>query len=231
MRLLRFATVLALAAAVVNQLLRPRLMRWGATPEECSQALPGDGLVPGAGGRSTMAVTIDAPPSAIWPWLLQMGSGRGGFYSWDRLDNGGHPSAEQIVPEWQDLEVGGRIWAVPDKNWFDVVELEPERTMVLRSTISLEDGASYDPDASTPAKHIDGVWSFHLRPLGDQRTRLVIRGEGTGRPKLLNDIVGWLFFTNAHWIMQTKQFKELKRRAEQGAPATRPVASSNGARA
>ena len=70
----------------------------------------------------------------MWPWLVQMGCDRAGFYSWDRLDNGGRPSAENVHPEWQDLEQGGRITSTPDgKLWFDVATLERERALVLRA--------------------------------------------------------------------------------------------------
>ena len=88
------------AAAGVGALAfsRRKLRNIGATRAERRSILPGDELVPGASSRSTMAVTIDMPPSDVWPWLVQMGCDRAGFYSWDRLDNGGRPSATEIHP-------------------------------------------------------------------------------------------------------------------------------------
>ena len=77
------------AAVIYAAWVRPRLMRWGATDEEVAGAYPGAELVPHGQRAATMAVTIDAPPDQVWPWLVQMGGDRGGWYSWDRLDKGG----------------------------------------------------------------------------------------------------------------------------------------------
>ena len=87
-------------------LFRQWHLRWGATVAEATAELPGDTLVPAAQYRSTRAITIDAPASKIWPWLVQVGCLRGGFYSDDLLDNLAHPSATTIIPEFQHLEIG-----------------------------------------------------------------------------------------------------------------------------
>jgi len=199
--------------------VRPRLARWGATDEELAAALPGDDLIPAAGPAGTMAATIHAPPSVVWPWLVQMGCDRAGFYSWDRLDNGGRSSAECIHPEWQDLVQGGRVLSVPNgRAWFDVALLEPERTLVLRATLSLPAGRPFGPAAHPPRAFTDSTWGFHLRPTADGRTRLLVRGAGRGRPWWLFRFTNLVFWEPAHWVMQTKQFAELRRRAEREAP-------------
>src|SRR4051812_25812383 len=121
---------LAVSAAGVGMLAlaRKQLRSLGATRAEVRATLPGDEVLPDATGASTMAITIDAAPSAVWPWLVQMGCDCAGFYSWDRLDNGGRPSAAEIRPEWQSLVVGDRILSTPRGDWWFVVErLEPER--------------------------------------------------------------------------------------------------------
>jgi hypothetical protein len=92
------AAALGIAAGYVFA-VRPRLVCWGATAEEVRRPFPGADLVPGGSRSATMAVTIDAPPSRVWPWLVQMGVDRGGWYSWDRLDNFGRRSAERILLE------------------------------------------------------------------------------------------------------------------------------------
>ena len=94
--------------------VRPRVLRWGATEEEVRRPYPGIELVPGGSRGATMAVTIDAPPSQVWPWLVQMGCDRAGWYSWDRLDNGGVPSSEHMHPEWQKLSVGDHLASTPN---------------------------------------------------------------------------------------------------------------------
>lgn len=93
-------------AVVYGAWVRPRLVRWGATDEEVTGPYPGADLVPGGESGGAMAVTIDAPPDQVWPWLVQLGGDRGGWYSWDHLDNAGRPSARRVHPEWQDLALG-----------------------------------------------------------------------------------------------------------------------------
>jgi glycosyltransferase involved in cell wall biosynthesis len=205
--------LLAAVFAAINQAVRPKLKVWGATREEHAATYPSEELIEDADDKSTFAVTIGAPPRDVWPWLVQMGTDRAGFYSWDRLDNAGRPSADRIHPEWQDLAVGGRVNTVPGRSWFDVALLEPERTLALRASLDMASGRPYDPAGEPPRAYVDGVWSFHLQPLGNDRTRLVVRTFGKGRPRALNRVADWFFWTTAHWIMQTKQLTELKRRA------------------
>jgi proline iminopeptidase len=143
--------------------IRPLLLSWSASGDEADGELAGDDLVEGASGRSTMAVTIDAPSSAVWPWLAQMGCQRGGWYSWDRLDNGGEPSEDRIVPELQSIAAGDRLPATPDGDlWFDVVGADPERALVLRSSIDLMTRRNFDPHGPAPRRFSDGTWAFVL---------------------------------------------------------------------
>ena len=212
------AGVAAYLAAV-----RPRLIRSGATDEEVREPYPGDDLVPGGKRGATMAVTIDAPPSAVWPWLVQMGCDRGGWYSWDRLDNGGRPSAERIHPEWQDVAVGDRMRSTPSGSaWFEVAALDRDRFLALRAPLDLR-GRPFDTSGVRPHLYSDSVWSFQLKELPGERTRLVVSGYAAQRPKPLLRMADLLFWEPAHWIMQRRQFAELKRRAEAGPSSASPV--------
>ncbi|HEY7362445.1 MAG TPA: hypothetical protein VH642_16635, partial [Streptosporangiaceae bacterium] len=108
---------LAAAAAALSYpwLFRRQCLTWGATPEEAARELPGDDLLASPDVIATRAITIDAPPAAVWPWLVQMGSGRGGVYTYDWIENlfglDMH-SADRIVPEWQTMRVGD-VWRNP----------------------------------------------------------------------------------------------------------------------
>jgi hypothetical protein len=93
----------------------------GATPDETSRSYPGDELVPKPDGGATMATFLPAPPERVWPWLVQMGGDRGGWYSCDWLDNKGKSSADRVVPEWENLEIGRRLKG--PTNWWTVVAL------------------------------------------------------------------------------------------------------------
>jgi hypothetical protein len=193
--------------------LRPTLLCWGATYREAGARYPGDDLIENATSRSTMATSLPAPPEAVWPWLVQMGNDRAGWYSWDLLDNGGRPSTDRIVPEWQDLAVGDRVPAVPSGEiYFRVEVLDPGRTLVLRSDLELPSGRSVDPRGPLPRAYSDGIWAFHLRPLPDGCTRLIVRTRGRGEPSAANRLFAWLFGEPAHFIMQQRQFRNLRRR-------------------
>jgi proline iminopeptidase len=207
----KFGGALALALGTYSLILRPRLLRWGATDAEVEQPYPGTDLIPGGTRSATMAVTIDAPPARVWPWLVQMGYGRAGWYSWDRLDNFGQSSAEQLHPEWQTLAVGDRLAPQPDV--WEVAALEPERFLGLRTAIDLR-GRRLDPAGPPPQCSTDSLWGFLLEPLPGGRTRLVVSGYWAFRPRWLQPLMSALFIEPEHWIMQTRQFTNLKRRVE-----------------
>jgi proline iminopeptidase len=192
--------------------VRPRLLRWGATDEELRAPYPGAELIPGGTRGGTMAVTIDAPPSRVWPWLVQMGCDRAGWYSWDRLDNGGIASAARLHPEWQAISVGDHLASSPSgSTWFEVAALEPERFLALRAPLDLR-GRPFDPSGPRPRFFSDSLWSFLLTELPAERTRLVVSGYACSSPRLLTTVGDLLFWEPAHWLMQTRQFTNLKRR-------------------
>jgi hypothetical protein len=207
----------AAAAAPVLYVLwiRPRLLTWGATRDETTRTYPGDELVPDANGGATMATTLPAPPEKVWPWLVQMGGNRGGWYSWDSLDNNGERSADRIVPEWQNLEEGQHLHRAPKgpTNWWTVVVLEPNRTLVLRTSYKSLTGQSYDPRSGPmPRAYTDGIWGFHLQSAPGGRTRLVTRTRNWSRPRLLARPFGLLLGEPVHFVMQTRQLHNLRTR-------------------
>lgn len=204
------------ALAVVGYLgfLRDRLRNWGSTEEEAARPLPGDGLVPDPRGGATMATTISAPPEEVWPWLVQMGCDRAGWYSWDRLDNAGRASSDRIVPEWQQIQMGDRLASTPDGQfWFDVAHLDPGRALVLRASIDIAGRHSIEPNDPLPPLSSDSTWGFHLEELGPDRTRLLVRGFDRGRPGWLTGAVNFIFWEPAHAVMQRRQFQNLGRLA------------------
>ena len=212
---MRSAVLVGAAGVGALAFARKQLRNLGATPAERQAILPGDELVPGAKSSSTMAITIDAPSSAVWPWLVQMGCDRSGFYSWDRLDNGGRPSAAEIHPEWQALEVGDRVECTPDgRYWFQVERLEPEHVLVLRSSIDMRTHRPFNPAGPRPRCFVDGVWAFVLEELPYGKTRLIVRSFGAVRPRLLLGTANLVFMDPAHVVMQVRQLRNLKRRAE-----------------
>lgn len=210
--------------------VRPRLTRWGATEEEAKAPYPGADIIPGGTRGGTTAVTIDAPPSAVWPWLAQMGVDRAIWYTWDYWRPLGRRSADRIHPEWQDIWVGYHMPAVPDGSvWWEVAALEPEHFLGLRMSVDLR-GRRFDPKGTLPRFCTDSLWAFLLNELPGGRTRLVVSGYWAFRPKWLQGIFGFLFFEPSTWIMQARQLAELKQRAESTARGATLLAASSGAR-
>ena len=133
-------------------------LHWGASPSEVHARLPGDSLVPAAQFRATRAITIDAPCEEVWPWLVQVGCLRAGWYSNDLLDNLAHPSANTLVPRFQTLEVG---------QWVPMSPTPSDRTALKVHSFRANDWLLW-------AK-ADSTWLWKLTPVGDNRTRLVTR--------------------------------------------------------
>jgi proline iminopeptidase len=211
----RVVASLAFGLSFYAMAIRPRMNHWGATDEEVQGPYPGDEIVPGGERGATMAVTIDAPPSRVWPWLTQMGCDRAGWYSWDRLDNGGAPSADRIHPEWQHIAVGDRLASKPDGSiWFEVAAVQPERFLALRASFDLR-GRPFDLVGPRPKHYTDSIWCFLLKEQPRNETRLIVSGYQATRPKLLQGAINFGFWEPAHWIMQTRQFANLKKRVEE----------------
>ncbi len=153
--LLVVAAGVAVAGTYVRW-IRPWQMHWGATPEEVARSLPGDDLIPNATWNATRAVTVAATPEQIWPWLLQLGWGRAGWYGYDWVDNGARPSAWEILPEHQGLEVGK---AFPMSPWTSMrcYDFEENRWMLWR------------------AGDRAGTWLWYLAAVDETHTRLITR--------------------------------------------------------
>ncbi|HEU4479815.1 MAG TPA: SRPBCC family protein [Pyrinomonadaceae bacterium] len=191
----------AAALAAYALFVRPWHLKWGATEEELKMPLPGDGIVENPKLNATHAITIHAPITEVWPWLVQVGQNRGGFYSYTWLENlvgCEMRNADQIVPEWQELKVGHEVWLHPKAPPLKVLAIEPGRAIVLENS-----------------------WTFYLRPIDDQTTRLIIRGRGEFNPDLKNALLNFILwrgvFEPAHFIMERKMMLGIKQRAEASA--------------
>ena len=186
---------IAVAAMLYRLLLRPPILNWGATDVEASARLPGDELLEDADGVATRAITIDAPASAVWPWIAQMGpSPRGGAYTYDWIENllglDMH-SANRVLPEYQQPQVGDTLGYGKNRMRFERVE--PQRVLATRS----EEG--------------NWVWTFVLDEQ-DGRTRLISRNRF--RLPTLTAKIGIVPMEPASLAMERKMLRGIKRRAE-----------------
>ena len=155
------------AAAAYIFLARPRQLRWGATDQESGGALPGDYLIGDPDLTATRAITVHTSAEWVWPWIAQLGQGRGGLYTYDWIENligCDIHSADRIVAEWQDVRVGDEVKLAPEVA-LAVAAVEPGRSLVLRGGIPTW-------DTSPP---YDFTWAFVLREQPEGTTRLLVR--------------------------------------------------------
>jgi hypothetical protein len=209
--------VLAAAAVTVAALGSLRLLRgwherWGATPEELVGPLPGDDLVPEPASQSTRAITVRAPAAQVWPWVVQLGADRGGFYSYDWLENlfrlGIH-SADEVVPQWQQRDVGDLVHAdaAGTGGWY-VARVVPGEALVLQ----MANVGAGRPMRRDELLRWEFLWTFALREAGDGTTRLLVRervGFGNRWTRALMAPVGLVSF-----VMTRKMLRGIRDRAE-----------------
>lgn len=202
-------TLTAVPLWIASPFVRPWHMRWGATTEEVAADMLGDEMVKAAWFNATRAITIGAPPAAVWPWIIQLGYRRGGFYTYDLLDNAGEPSAERVLDKYQGLAVGD---AIPMFHKMHGLAIEYVT-------------ASMDPPTSMlwvhrphPDEDPDSTWSWRLVPLSGGRTRLVTRmkQDYRWRTPLLAVSNLWLM-EFGDFAMERKMLRGIRVRAESAA--------------
>jgi hypothetical protein len=203
------SVVVAIAVCASVAVLRARSLRWGATEEEVSLVLPGDELVPHADLTVTRAVTVGAAVAGVWPWIAQLGQGRGGFYSYDFLENlvgCDIHSADRIDAEWQSIEVGDEVNLYPGGGLV-VARVKAGRALVLRGGM---------PMARTPLPY-DFTWAFVLHGQPDGTTRLLVReryGYSRRWARFMVEPVEFISF-----VMSRRMLRGIKVRAERAAAA------------
>lgn len=243
MRLIRTLLFAVLSAVIVSSVayfvfVRPRVRSWGLDPTEAERPLPGDDLIAEPTAVETRGITIDAPVARVWPWLVQMGYGRAGWYSYDMLDRG--TTAESILPEFQTLH-SGDIMPTHQGGGFMVKAVEPERALVLYTDTELvrsqAEKARAEGAEETPAPDLRAAsypefsasWAFYLEPTDDGQTRLIERFRArTPGNAAANVVLGEIMGTGIV-LMTRKQMIGIKERVERlehgeiGEPIVIPV--------
>jgi hypothetical protein len=185
---------MGIAVAAYVLVGRPRLVTWGARSSEIEWETPANDQVPAGPWDTTRAITIEAAPGSIWPWLVQMGQGRGGFYSYDWLEQSlgfDTKSADRILPEYQYLKVGDSVKFHPRFPAVPVTVMEPNRCLAL--------GAN---------------WMFLLTGLDERRTRLVVKSRWGYGPGWVNRLLHHVVYEPAQFVMEHKMLEGIKERAE-----------------
>ena len=216
------STAWALAQIVAHLVATPvvwrRRVRWGATPDEVAATFPGDELVAEPKWGYTLGITIDAPPAQVWPWVVQIGQGRGGFYSYELLENlvGCRiTNASRIVPEWQHLDVGDEVRLHPDAPPLTVAIVDPPTALVLSGAPA---------EVGTEEDYVRSTWGFHVVSMGGGRSRLITRGRTEYSPAFVNRLFFGRFpMEPITFVMNRRMLLTIRDLAESGAarPSTR----------
>ena len=200
--------------------IRPWYLTWGATGDEVNRTWPGDELSPRPVSLATRALTINAPITEVWPWIVQIGQDRAGCYSYAWLENlflAGMHNAQRIHPEWQTRKVGDTVWLARKDRYRGqgrvvVAALEPGRAMVLVSPRDAE-------RISRGGRAEGGTWAIILEPIGPRAARLILRSRGAQSESLAGMLFGRLVFDPVHFIMERKMMLGIKQRAENASRA------------
>ncbi len=206
----------AISVVVASPALRRWYNRWGATSDELARPMPGDELVKDPKLGYTRAITIDAPPEQVWPWLAQIGQGRGGFYSFDGLENligCDIHSTDQILPDYQDLAVGDIIRSGQDHHicWI-VMDLDPPHSLVMQGAgtpadVEVPEIVDEAPDRGYAAS----TWQWLLEPdAGGRRTRMIVRQRCTYSPR---QALLWHIVEPLNFVMEREMLRGLNARA------------------
>jgi hypothetical protein len=201
---------------ILSPALRGWYNRWGVQAEEIQRTLPGDELVPTAMLGYTRAITVQAPAERVWPWLAQMGQGRGGLYSYDALENLAGckiHSVDRILPEYQNLKPGDVIRLGP-KGYpcFSVASSDPGRALILVSADPKSEQAVVYTTERGKGYSI-ATWQFFLEALDKNTTRLFVRQRLAFSPDLT---LLWRLTEPVAFVMERKMLLGIKQRAEQG---------------
>ncbi|TVR71750.1 MAG: hypothetical protein EA415_11035 [Sphaerobacteraceae bacterium] len=210
-----------LAVAVValyGTYVRSWMRNWGATEAEVRAELPGEWVSPSPQYQARRGITINAPAEVVWRWLIQIGQGRGGFYSYDWLENLFSleiHSTDRIVPEFQALALGDFIAAEPNHvaGW-RVTEIDTGKSLVL--TVSIEESASPDAPQLDPDA-FSGIWIFQLNPIDTSSCRLIADFRADFESGPLPAALLALLLEPVHFIMERKMLHGIRERAERSA--------------
>ncbi|MFC2067911.1 hypothetical protein ACFLTP_02735 [Chloroflexota bacterium] len=196
--------------------LRSKYRKWGSTEEELQRELQGDELVKNMKGWYNHAITINAKPANVWPWIVQLGQNKGGFYSYEILENivgSKIHNADYIVPGFQNTVVGDKVAMTPKAAPYIVAAIEPSQAFVLQLRVNLQTQETVDNTQPLPDKYQDSSWVFFLEETYEGTTRLISRSRNDWNQSKINTFF-YSIFGVVSQAMDRKMLKGIKKRAE-----------------
>ena len=209
--------IFIMAAGYLTWFLRPLRDRWGLTKEKALRSLPGDDIVKNPKSAYSHGIEINAPLEYVWPWVVQIGKDRGGFYSYEALENIAGLNiynTDVILEEYQDPKVGDIIPFGP-KSGYPLVLVKPKEALVIESCDDLERKTTFNPADGYPNKFLHISWLWYIEPLGPYRSRFISRNRVNFRDSRLNRFKFSILAEPMVFAMDRKMCLGIKKRAEQ----------------
>ena len=208
-KLNRYYSIIGVASQLIRSTMMHRtedLLGKLKRPDDEERTFPGDERLKNCRYQATHSIDIEAPPSIVWRYLMQLGCDRAGWYSIDFLDNDGKPSVDHIVEGWEIRKPGDKLWATPKGDgFFDVYEVEEQKHFILGS------------ESHRLGEVFSTTWAFILEPVGSDCTHLVTRARMKSQPPIKEWVLGTLWMPPIHALMQKTQLKHLKSICERDA--------------
>ncbi|MCP4975080.1 MAG: SRPBCC family protein [Maribacter sp.] len=208
--------VIIIIACYITFFLKPLRNHWGLRKEEANRKLPGDGLVDLPKTKFTHAVNINAPAEFVWPWIAQIGQGRGGFYTYEALENLiglNIYNSDVVLPEFQNPNIGDIIPFGPDGG-YPLVICEEGSAMAIETSLNLEINRDYDPYVSTPEKYLHLSWLWYVEALDGNHSRFISRNRVDFDPSFKAKLIFRFLSEPIIFAMDRKMCLGIKKRAE-----------------
>jgi hypothetical protein len=208
--------IVVIIAAYLTLMFKSLRDRWGMSYKELSKSFPGDFLVPQPRSQFTHAIEINAPANFVWPWIAQIGQGRGGFYSYEALENLvglGIYNADQILPEYQHPKIGDLIHFGPN-DAYPLVICEDGKAMAIENWYDVDNNSVYNQALESPMNYLHLSWLWMVEPIDENRSRFVSRNRVDYSPSFKNRLLLGLLAEPVVFAMDRKMCYGIKRRAE-----------------
>ena len=203
-------------ACYLTIFLKPLRDRWGLSKEKATQPLPGDELIKEPKSQFTHAIEINAPAKYVWPWVAQIGQGRGGFYSYEALENLSNLNiynSDEILPEFQNHQIGDLI-PFGTKDAYPLEVYEHGKAMVIAHRHDMDNNTSYDPKVSSPTNYFQVSWLWYVEPMSEHSSRFISRNRVTYASTLKNKLMFGALMEPIIFTMDRKMCYGIKKRAE-----------------
>ena len=209
--------VMIIIACYLTLFLKPLRDRWGLKKEDLNKTFPGDEIIAKPNNQFTHAIAIDAPREKVWCWVAQMGQGRGGFYSYEALENLtglNIYNADRILPEFQNPKLGDLIPFGPN-DAYPLVVCEPGKAMAIGLSFDMDKGTPFNPEVTPfPKNYFQLTWLWHVESVDAYHSRFYSRNRVVYNPSLKNKLMMGLLFESIVFAMDRKMCLGIKKRAE-----------------